>query len=237
MAAVVAAVVSWMPRAEAAEPADGGLRTARAWDFLNSIGVCLHIQHGDDAARIAPLLRYTGVRNVRDAADGNYDMSGLLLVHREAGVGVVFGPGSGARDGCVESTLRAARELHEAGALVAIEGPNEPNNFGGVTYGGEAGGRELSWLPVARMQRDLYAAVKADADLRQYPVYSSSEMGAQSDNCGLQFLEIPEGAGTLMPAGTRYADYANCHNYMYHPSWPGAPHDNQVWNAADPTPE
>lgn len=237
MAAVVAAVMSWMPRAEAAEPADGGRRTARAWDFLNSIGVCLHIQHGDDAARIAPLLRYTGVRNVRDAADGNYDMSGLLLVHREAGVGVVFGPGSGARDGCVESTLRAARELHEAGALVAIEGPNEPNNFGGVTYGGEAGGRELSWLPVARMQRDLYAAVKADADLRQYPVYSSSEMGAQSDNCGLQFLEIPEGAGTLMPAGTRYADYANCHNYMYHPSWPGAPHDNQVWNAADPTPE
>lgn len=237
VAAVVAAVLSWMPRAEAAEPAGGGRRTARAWDFLNSIGVCLHIQHGDDAARIAPLLRYTGVRNVRDAADGNYDMSGLLLVHREAGVGVVFGPGSGARDGCVESTLRAARELHEAGALVAIEGPNEPNNFGGVTYGGEAGGRELSWLPVARMQRDLYAAVKADADLRQYPVYSSSEMGAQSDNCGLQFLEIPEGAGTLMPAGTRYADYANCHNYMYHPSWPGAPHDNQVWNAADPTPE
>lgn len=237
LAAVVAAVMSWMPRAEAAEPAGGGRRTARAWDFLNSIGVCLHIQHGDDAARIAPLLRYTGVRNVRDAADGNYDMSGLLLVHREAGVGVVFGPGSGARDGCVESTLRAARELHEAGALVAIEGPNEPNNFGGVTYGGEAGGRELSWLPVARMQRNLYAAVKADADLRQYPVYSSSEMGAQSDNCGLQFLEIPEGAGTLMPAGTRYADYANCHNYMYHPSWPGAPHDNQVWNAADPTPE
>ena len=83
MAAVVAAVLSWMPRAEAAEPAGGGRRTARAWDFLNSIGVCLHIQHGDDAARIAPLLRYTGVRNVRDAADGNYDMSGLLLVHRE----------------------------------------------------------------------------------------------------------------------------------------------------------
>ena len=85
MAAVVAAVMSWMPRVEAAEPAGGGRRTARAWDFLNSIGVCLHIQHGDDAARIAPLLRYTGVRNVRDAADGNYDMSGLLLVHREAG--------------------------------------------------------------------------------------------------------------------------------------------------------
>lgn len=62
-------------------------------------------------------------------------------------------------------------------------------------------------------------------------------MGAQTDNCGLQFLKIPEGSETLMPAGTQYADYANAHNYMYHPSWGGAPHDNQVWNAADPTPE
>ena len=37
-----------------------------------------------------------------------------------------------------------------------------------------------------------------------------------------------------MDPGTEYADFANCHNYMYHPGWPGAPHDNQVWNAADP---
>lgn len=240
-AAVVAAAVAGgvaASDAAAGERGDAAPRqAAAAWDFLNSIGVCVHIQHGDDAARIAPLLRYAGVRNVRDAADGNYDMSGLLLLHREAGVGVVFGPGSGARDGCVEATVRAARELHAAGALVAVEGPNEPNNFGGVVYGGEAGGRELSWLPVARMQRDLYAAVKGDPELKGYPVYSSSEMGAQTDDCGLQFLEIPEGAQCLMPAGTRYADYANCHNYMYHPSWPGAPHDNQVWNAADPTPE
>jgi hypothetical protein len=50
---------------------------------------------------------------------------------------------------------------------------------------------------------------------------------------GLQFLTIPDGAGTLMPDGTKYADYANCHNYMTHPSWPGL-HDNQTWIAADP---
>lgn len=237
LAAIMAAAAVTSATAGDGSVRAGERRRASAWEFLNSIGVCLHIQHGDDAVRIAPLLRYTGIRNVRDAADGNYDMSGLLHVHREAGVGVVFGPGSGARDGAVEATIRAARELHEAGALVAVEGPNEPNNFGGVVYEGEAGGRELSWLPVARMQRDLYAAVKGDAELKDYPVYSSSEMGAQTDNCGLQYLEIPEGAATLMPDGTRYADYANCHNYMYHPSWPGAPHDNQVWNAADPTPE
>ena len=54
------------------------------------------------------------------------------------------------------------------------------------------------------------------------------------DNVGLQFLTIPPGAGTLMPAGTRYADCANVHNYIYHPGSPGLA-DNKTWNAADPT--
>lgn len=212
-------------------------RAASAADFLNSIGVCVHVQHGQDASRIAPLLRYAGIRNVRDAADGNYDMSGLILLHREAGVKVVIGSGSGTRDGDLEAVLRMARELHDAGALLAVEGPNEPNNFGGLTYKGTKGGGELSWMPVAEFQRDLYARVKADPVLKRYPVYGVSEVGAQTDDCGLQFLKIPEGAATRMPAGTVYADFANAHNYMYHPSWPDAPHDNQVWNAADPSAE
>ena len=36
-----------------------------------------------------------------------------------------------------------------------------------------------------------------------------------------------------MPDGTQYADYATCHNYISHPSWPGL-HDNQTWIAASP---
>ena len=215
--------------------AQNQMQAVPAFDFLHSIGACVHVQHGQDASRIAPLLKYTGIRNVRDAADRNYDMTGLLLLHREAGVKVVIGPGSGAREPDVEATITMAKTLHQAGALLAIEGPNEPNNFGGLHYEGVAGGRELSWLPVARFQRDLYARVKGDSQLKRYPVYSVSETGAQTDDCGLQFLEIPQGSGTLMPDGTKYADYANVHNYMYHPGWPGAPHDNQVWNAADPT--
>ncbi len=211
-----------------------GIKAVPAYDFLHSIGACVHIQHGQDASRIAPLLRYVGIRNVRDAADRNYDMSGLLLLNKEAGVKVVIGPGSGARHDDLEATIKMARELHDAGALLAIEGPNEPNNFGGLTYEGVAGGRELSWIPVAKFQRDLYSRVKNDAELKHYAVYGVSETGAQTDNCGLQFLEIPDGAGTLMPDGTKYADFANVHNYIYHPSWTGAPHDNQVWNAADP---
>ena len=53
-------------------------------------------------------------------------------------------------------------------------------------------------------------------------------------NLPWQFLTIPAGAGTLMPDDTRFADYANCHNYLTHPGWPGL-HDNQTWGAADPS--
>ena len=89
---------------------------------------------------------------------------------------------------------------------------------------------------MARLQRDLYRGVKSDPVLRDYPVWNITESGAQTDNVGLQFLTIPDGADTLMPAGTTYADSANCHNYITHPSWPGL-HDNQTWLSASPGPD
>ena len=210
-----------------------------AYDFLNSIGVCVHVQHGQDASKLAGLLKYTGIRNIRDGADRNYDTSGLILLNKQAGVKIVIGPGSGARDADLPATLDMARKLDAAGALLAIEGPNEPNNFGGVTYEGQKTGVTTgTWMPAAKFQRDLYRSVKSDPLLKEYPVFSISEVGAETDNVGLQFLIIPEEAGTLMPDGTIYADYANVHNYMYHDAmWPGNPHDNQIWNAADPSSE
>ena len=89
--------------------------------------------------------------------------------------------------------LDGARRLAAADALVALEGPNEPNNWG-ITYQGQAGGRNLSWLPVAKLQRDLYRAVKSDPVLKTYPVWSITEGGAETDDVGLQFLTIPAGA-------------------------------------------
>lgn len=210
------------------------MRAVPAYDFLQSIGACVHVQHGQNPEMIAPLLRYVGIRNVRDAADRNYDMSGLLYLHRQAGVRVVIGPGSGVVEQDLDKTIEMAVKLHQDGALLAIEGPNEPNNFGGLTYEGVSGGQERTWMPVARFQRDLYARIKKHPQLKRYPVFGVSETGAETDNCGLQFLTIPHGAGTLMPDGTRYADYANVHNYMYHPSWGDVLHDNQVWDAANP---
>ena len=183
-------------------------------DFLNSIGACVHIQHHQDAGKLIGPLKYAGVRAVRDGADGNFDMTGLRLLHEQAGVLVTFGPGSGAQEDELAKTLTACRELAAAGALLAVEGPNEPNNFGGVTYHGQNSTKLKSWLPVAHFQQDLYQAVKGDAVLKDYPVYGVSEVGAEEDNSGLQYLTIPPGAGTLMPAGTHFADFVNCHNYV-----------------------
>ncbi len=101
-----------------------------------------------------------------------------------------WGPGSGGSD--LAKLIETGRQVAAAGALLAFEGPNEPNNWG-ITYQGQAGGRDRSWMPVAKLQSDLYKAVKNDPVLKNYPVWSITEGGAETDNVGLQFLTIPRG--------------------------------------------
>jgi hypothetical protein len=207
-------------------------------DFLNSIGVVTTFpDRGQPLARTIEMIRYCGFRWVRAGIEGLSDngpttIQTFLDLHRETGVRLSWGLVSGGTD--VKKLVETGKVLAEAGALLAFEGNNEPNNWG-VTYQGEkGGGREPSWMAVAKLQRDLYQAVKSDPVLAKYPVWSISEPGAQRDNVGLQFLTIPPGAQTLMPDGTKYADYANVHNYIYHPHSP-YPADNKTWDAADPT--
>jgi len=207
-------------------------------DFLDSIGVATTFpDRGQPLAKPIEMVRYCGFRWVRAGIEGLSDrgpttIQTFLDLHRETGVRLSWGLVSGGSD--VKKLIETARVLAQAGALLAFEGNNEPNNWG-VTYRGEkGGGQEPSWLAVAKLQRDMYEAVKSDRLLAKYPVWSISEPGAQRDNVGLQFLTIPPGAKTLMPEGTRYADYANVHNYIYHPNAPH-PKDNKTWDAADPT--
>jgi hypothetical protein len=207
-------------------------------DFLNSIGVVTTFPgRGQPLARTIEMIRYCGFRWVRAGIEGLSDrgpttIQTFLDLHRETGVRLSWGLVSGGAD--VKKLVETGRLLAEAGALLAFEGNNEPGNWG-VTYQGEkGGGRAPSWIPVAKLQRDLYQAVKSDPVLAKYPVWSISEPGAERDNVGLQFLTIPPGAQTLMPEGTKYADYANVHNYIYHPHSP-YPADNKAWDAADPS--
>jgi hypothetical protein len=207
--------------------------------FLSSLGVNTHVDQGYDPKSYVEPLRYLGVRNIRDGAP---KLSGLLTLHAQTGVLVDLGGAD------LSGLIAVANILARAGALLSIEGPNEPNNFP-ITYGGQQGGgmtvnwlpgwlpgwlpNWASWVPVAQLQRNLYSAVKSDPELSRYPVFHVSEGGAETDNAGLQFLTIPAGAGTLLPDGTQFADYANAHNYVSGVRIGYV--DNQAWQAADPT--
>jgi len=213
----------------ATRPADAGppapVAAIPAAAFLDSIGINLHVAQGNDPASYVGPLRYTGIRRARDGAG---EIGSLIALHRETGARfVIFA------DGDLLGMLAAARSLARAGALLALEGPNEPNNFPIEYRGSIGGGPGGRWDAVAALQRDLYAAAKADPALRKYPVFGVSETGAETTNVGLQFLKIPEGAGTIFPTGTVFADFANVHNYVVGNG--GRYDDNQAWNAADPT--
>src|SRR6201996_8812249 len=207
-------------------------------DFLNSIGVVTTFpDRGQPLARTIEMVRYCGFRWVRAGIEGLSDkgpttIQTFLDLHRETGARLSWGLVSGGTD--VKKLVETGRGLAEAGALLAFEGNNEPNNWGVAYQGEKGGGREPSWMAVAKLQRDLYQAVKTDPVLKKYPVWSISEGGAELDNVGLQFLTIPARAGTLLPEGTKFADYANVHNYIYHPNSSGLD-DNKTWNAAEPT--
>jgi hypothetical protein len=197
-------------------------------DFLGSIGACAHVAQGVDApAPSATAMAYAGLRNLRD--DGNPDtVPDWISMHQSAGIRLCV-----LSNQDVTSTVDMAKQLSAAGALLAVEGPNEPNNFP-VTYQGQTSGYSTTFVPVADFQRDLYAAIKAEPTLAGIPVFHSSEAGgSEPDNVGLQFLTIPSDAGTTLPAGTQYADYANTHNYVCGHS--NELVDNVAWNASDPT--
>jgi hypothetical protein len=200
-----------------------------AEEFLSSIGVCTHIAQGvDNPTNVATCMSYAGIRNIRDDGSTNpKSIQGWIYIHDTSGAKMCLLP----IKANIAQSLSMYEQLAAAGALLAVEGPNEPNNDP-VTYEGAKSSNTNS-LPVARFQRDLYKAVKADPKLAGIPVFASSEAGgSEPNNCGLQFLTIPSGAGTLMPDGTVFADFANTHNYVCdHLS---SVIDNNAWGAEDP---
>lgn len=211
-----------------APPGDTTGPLARAAnDFLDSLGACTHVGQGvDDPTMSATALAFAGIRGIRDDGVASH-VGDWIAMHQAAGVRLSL-----LTDQDVSSTVGMAESLAAAGALLAVEGPNEPNNFP-VTYNG-ATSSSTTFMPVAQLQRDLYAAVHADAALAGIPVFHSSEAGgSEPDDVGLQWLVIPTGANATMPDGTPYADYANTHNYVTGTQNTGLV-DNNAWGAEDP---
>ncbi len=147
--------------------------------FLNSMGAVSSVsRRGESLEATIKCLKYAGLNWLRVGYEDNAPVSDFIQVHKETGVLFSYGLLSGHTD--IERLIKEAKQLANEGALLALEGLNEPNNWG-ITYQGEKGGGRESWLPVAKLQRDLYSAVKNDPDLKHFPVWSLSEGGAQTD--------------------------------------------------------
>ena len=202
-------------------------------NFLASIGVNSSIhRRGETLENTIEFAKYAGIKWFRTGYEGGIETAKLIELHKKTGAVISYGLLSGGSD--IARLLKGAEKLADAGVLLALEGPNEPNNWS-VKYNGAEGGRNHSWRAVAELQSDLYKAVKNNPKLKNYPVFHiGGESGAQTDNAGLQYLKIPENTDTVMPAGTIFADFANVHNYFCHPSVGGLI-DNITWYAADPT--
>lgn len=144
----------------------------RASDFLNSIGVNVHVEYTDgkyaDVSQVIRDLAYLGVTHVRDATliptnQGQASYDAL------AKAGIKFGLFVQGRDIDASLSLLNKFALAHPGAIEAIEGPNEINNFP-VTYGGLSGA-----AAGFAYQSALYRGVSADPVLSGTPVFSFTD--------------------------------------------------------------
>lgn len=162
-----------------------------AESFVDGIGVVVHLVYADSGyanwPQVLQALRYLGVTRLREVAPlpGN---ARIEHVHAAADAGYRFSflvLGQVPLDDSVAAL--AAFSRRHPGAVAAIEGPNEVNNFP-FPY------RNLTGDAAAQaFQADLYARVRADPDLRGVPVYNL----------------------TSWPDLTGRADFANIHSYAH----------------------
>lgn len=196
-----------------------GPAPATVAQFIAGMGVNTHMAQGYGSP-YTTMLAYLGINNLRDG-----EVSLAKMQTFPAGTKLCMNIGNDVTNG---SALAAT--LANAGYLLAVEGPNEPNNFP-ITYNGvEGGGSTGTWTPVAQCQAAIYAAVKGNSATVGYPVFNVSETGAESNNVGLQWCQIPTGSGIVMPDGTTYATHCNVHNYVC--GTQDVYIDNMAWNAA-----
>ena len=190
-----------------------GTQAIRANDFLESLGACTKVIQGIDSANsVKAGIRYLGVRNIRDDGTTNRALvSKLCSIHLATRAMVDELPVAS-----LTGTRAQWEQLAACGAIVAAEGPNEPNNFPFSYNGGQCSSNngKGTFLPCAQFQQALYSMVHSDPRLAGIPVWGMTVVGGEPDNVGLQWLKIPNGSNALMPDGTQYADVGNAHNYV-----------------------
>ena len=130
---------------------EGGSVAMRASDFLNTLGADTHLIQGlETPAAVIAGLRYTGVRNLRDDATRDTSkIAKLCAIHRATGAMVDELPIVDSDPNNIANTRAEYEQLAACGAMLAAEGPNEPNNFN-FNYNGKSCSTRGSFLPCAQ---------------------------------------------------------------------------------------
>ena len=146
--------------------------------FLESLGTGGNIYRGTPTRD--SLVAYLGFKAFRDGlVKDATGVANAIALYQATGAKTIIMANAGPSYPTLAQFIGFAEQLKAAGALLALEGPNEPGNFN-LTYKGHTGGYGgADWLPVAQFQADLYAAVKADPLLAGIPVFAPSEVGAR----------------------------------------------------------
>src|SRR5215471_19916801 len=132
------------------------IQAVRANDFLQSLGAGTHIIQGiDSPLSVEAGIRYLGIRNIREDGTTNRRLVGALCaIHSATGAMIDELP----LGGDLADTQAQWEQLAGCGALVAAEGPNEPNNFA-LSYNGSQcsfNNGKGTFLPCAQFQAALY---------------------------------------------------------------------------------
>jgi hypothetical protein len=163
--------------------------TLRSADFLNTLGVNTHIPYTDggyaNITNIDADLKYLGITEVRDTISNGYagsaPLSSYITLAKEGVKFTICLFGGGAiTTASLTAQLALVAALNKAvpGSVIAVEGANEINNFP-ITYNGVGG-----LAGAVALQKAIYAAVHANADLKGVSVDYFTGYAAGSDAVG-----------------------------------------------------
>ncbi|MEP7342571.1 MAG: hypothetical protein ABI977_32890 [Acidobacteriota bacterium] len=165
-------------------------RARQADEFIDSIGVNVHLHYNDTAYAnyeevIKPKLRELGLRHLRDGVTlGRPDKEAMMHELESFGFKFLL-----IADPRATSAQQAQEFIKRFSSVEMVEGPNEPDlNLG------------ANWVAAARSyQQELYQQIKNDPVTRQVSVLAPS-------------LAIDRSFDQLGNIG-QWVDYANLHNY------------------------
>ena len=205
--AAIACLVS-VPAYNADAASISSIQAGRISQFANSLGVNVHMEYNDgayaSAAQATSDLNYLGIHQLRDGTPNpnggqpyrNYLASISTLVGAGNRFEFFVEPGGQSLSSSV-GQIGSIESAHP-GSVIAIEGPNEINNFP-VSYAGLSGNAAGE-----AVQRSLYSAVKGNSALASAPVYY-----------------FTGGSQINLAANPGLANDANAHPYPYQGQAPG----------------